>query len=78
VDSLCDIGIRVRLCKGAYLENRPAVAFPRKADVDLNYVNLMKILLDRGNYPAIATHDEKDDRRNQGLRRGPESAPREL
>jgi len=58
VENLCDIGIRVRLCKGAYLENA-GVAFPGKADVDLNYVNLMKILLDRGNYPAIATHDER-------------------
>ena len=50
--------IRVRLCKGAYLE--PAdVAFPKKEDVDRNYVELMKLLLDRGVYPAIATHDEK-------------------
>ena len=51
-------GIRVRLCKGAYLE--PAsVAFPKKEDVDGNYVELMKLLLDKGAYPAIATHDEK-------------------
>jgi proline dehydrogenase len=51
-------GIRVRLCKGAYLE--PAsVAFPKKEDVDRNYVELMKLLLDKGAYPAIATHDEK-------------------
>jgi len=58
VENLCARGIRVRLCKGAYLE--PAtVAFPRKADVDLNYVALMKILLERGHYPAIATHDER-------------------
>lgn len=51
-------GIRVRLCKGAYLEP-PAVAFPRKEDVDTNYVELTKLLLDSGTYPAIATHDEK-------------------
>jgi proline dehydrogenase len=58
VESLCDGRIRVRLCKGAYLE--PAtVAFPKKEDVDRNYVELMKLLLDRGTYPAIATHDEK-------------------
>jgi proline dehydrogenase len=51
-------GIRVRLCKGAYLE--PAsVAFPKKAQVDANYVELMQLLLDQGAYPAIATHDEK-------------------
>ena len=58
VEKLCARGIRVRLCKGAYLE-AAGVAFPAKADVDRNYVALMKILLDRGNYPAIATHDEK-------------------
>jgi len=58
IENLCALGIRVRLCKGAYLE--PAsVAFPAKADVDRNYVQLMRILLERGTYPAIATHDEK-------------------
>jgi proline dehydrogenase len=34
------------------------VAFPRKSDVDRNFVDLMKLLLSRGAYPAIATHDE--------------------
>ena len=58
VERLCGLGIRVRLCKGAYLE--PAtVAFPKKEEVDRNYIELMKLLLDRGTYPAIATHDEK-------------------
>ena len=51
-------GIRVRLCKGAYLEPH-SVAFPKKQDVDRNYVELMKMLLDHGTAPAIATHDEK-------------------
>jgi proline dehydrogenase len=47
---------RVRLCKGAYKE--PAsVAFADKKDVDANYVKCMHELLDRGNYPGIATHD---------------------
>lgn len=58
VEMLCENKIRVRLCKGAYLEP-PEVAFPSKADVDRNYIELMKILLERGVYPAIATHDEK-------------------
>ena len=58
IEDLCMRRIRVRLCKGAYLE--PAtVAFPGKKDVDRNYIELMKILLDRGQYPAIATHDQK-------------------
>lgn len=49
--------IRVRLCKGAYLEP-PEVAFRHKRDVDRNYLDLARVLLDDGNYPAIATHDE--------------------
>jgi proline dehydrogenase len=58
VERLCAAGIRVRLCKGAYLEP-PSVAFAKKADVDRNFVELMQLLLDKGPYPAIATHDEK-------------------
>lgn len=49
--------IPVRLCKGAYREP-PAVAFPRKDEVDANYVKLMRLLLNEGTYPAIASHDE--------------------
>ncbi len=62
---------RVRLCKGAYLEP-PEVAFPDKADVDRNYVKLMERLLEEGNYPAIATHDEAilDHARRFADRRG--------
>jgi proline dehydrogenase len=51
-------GISVRLCKGAY--NEPsAVAIPRKADVDGNYLLLMRLLLGSGVYHAIATHDSQ-------------------
>ena len=50
--------IPIRLCKGAYRESSD-VAFPRKKDVDANYVRLMLELFDHGAYPAIATHDEK-------------------
>lgn len=53
---LIEMGARVRLTKGAYLE--PAdVAFQKKSDVDANYIRLMEMLLSGGNYPAIATHD---------------------
>ena len=58
VDTLIERQVRVRLCKGAYLEP-PDVAFPGKADVDRNYVSLMERLMERGNYPGIATHDEE-------------------
>jgi proline dehydrogenase len=61
----------IRLCKGAY-DEPPDKAFPRKADVDANYLKLARNLLDHawalpptadpGRHPplaALATHDEK-------------------
>jgi proline dehydrogenase len=57
IESLIALKARVRLCKGAYLEP-PEIAFPDKKDVDRNYVRLMERLLQNGNYPGIATHDE--------------------
>jgi proline dehydrogenase len=57
IEQLLADGIRVRLCKGAYKE--PAeVAFPRKADVDTNYIRLSCMLLDSPVYHGLATHDE--------------------
>jgi proline dehydrogenase len=57
IEQLLVDDIRVRLCKGAYKEP-PEVAFPRKADVDANFVELSHMLLDSSLYHAIATHDE--------------------
>jgi proline dehydrogenase len=56
ITHLNDRQIRVRLCKGAYLEPS-TVAYPDKGDVDRAYVDLMQRLLLEGNYPGIATHD---------------------
>jgi proline dehydrogenase len=58
IRDLCRQSIPVRLCKGAYRESSD-VAFPRKQDVDANYVRLMLELFDHGACPAIASHDEK-------------------
>lgn len=58
VERLLADGIRIRLCKGAYQEP-PEVAFPSKAEVDANYLRLMKKLLKSGLYHGIATHDER-------------------
>ena len=72
VEDMIALGARVRLCKGAYQEP-PAVAFPDKRDVDANYVRCMEWLLERGNYPGIATHDTaiiahvKDFARQRGV-----------
>jgi len=63
VEALIDAGVLVRLCKGAY--NEPASkAFPHKADVDRNMIDLMHLLLSpearaSGARLAMATHDEK-------------------
>lgn len=58
VEQLIASQTRLRLVKGAYLES-PTIAYPHKADVDEQYVFLMRQLLERGTYPAIATHDER-------------------
>jgi proline dehydrogenase len=64
VEALIQTRTRVRLVKGAYLEP-PKIAYSRKADVDAAYVQQMHELLDRGVYPAIATHNTRiiDDAR---------------
>ncbi len=70
-----ELGVRVRLCKGAYVEP-PEVAFQEKSEVDRNYVEVSKLLLKEGNYPALATHDDaiietlKEFAREEGI--GPE------
>jgi proline dehydrogenase len=58
VEDLLACGCRIRLCKGAYKEP-PEIAFPRKADVDHNYIKLMQTLLASGFYHGIATHDPR-------------------
>ena len=58
IADLLAYGCRIRLCKGAYKEPED-VAFPRKADVDGNFVRLMQLLLSSGFYHAVATHDPR-------------------
>ena len=50
------LGARIRLVKGAYKEPR-GVAHQSKAAVDAAFVEITKLLLAEGTYPAIATHD---------------------
>ncbi len=58
IEMLCQRGIPVRLCKGAYKE--PAsVAYTRKREVDENYRRLAALLIEKGTQPAMATHDER-------------------
>jgi proline dehydrogenase len=55
-ERISKLGARIRLVKGAYRESK-AVAYQKKADVDARYAVLVRRLLERGHYPAIATHD---------------------
>jgi proline dehydrogenase len=57
VEQLLAEEIRIRLCKGAYDESAE-VAYPRKLQVDENFLELGKMLLDSTGFHAIATHDE--------------------
>jgi proline dehydrogenase len=62
LQNLSDLRPAIRLVKGAYKE--PAeLAFPRKADVDRNFVQLtgalLRARLEGGGRPVIATHDAK-------------------
>jgi proline dehydrogenase len=58
VERMNQAGIRVRLVKGAY-DEPAAIAYPRKEDVDESYRACVRALLLGGNYPAIATHDDR-------------------
>ena len=50
--------VKVRLCKGAYLE--PAsLAFQDKREISAHYIADAKLLLQSGAYHGIATHDER-------------------
>jgi proline dehydrogenase len=61
--ALAQEGAMIRLCKGAYKEP-PDIAFPDKADVDKNYITIMRQFMSEANrkagaYLKIATHDPK-------------------
>jgi proline dehydrogenase len=51
-------GDRVRLCKGAYREP-PATALQDMGEIRKAFAACAHLLLDGGQYPAIATHDEE-------------------
>lgn len=55
---LIDVGARVRLCKGAYQEP-PGLAFQEMPEIRQNFKQLSEALLLKGDYPAMATHDDE-------------------
>jgi proline dehydrogenase len=50
-------GDRVRLCKGAYKEP-DSIAWTEMDRIRASFRSCAELLLQKGNYPAIATHDE--------------------
>jgi proline dehydrogenase len=56
VEAMIERGARVRLVKGAYAEPE-SVAYRSRREIDENFVRLTQQLLERGRFPAIATHD---------------------
>ena len=57
IAELPEQGANVRLCKGIYVEPR-RVAWKGYDTVRHNYVQALDKMIERGVYPAIATHDE--------------------
>lgn len=58
LERLLSLAPNLRLVKGAYLEPE-TVAYPKKADVDRNFIALAERMLSGPGYTAIATHDER-------------------
>ncbi|MBV8445356.1 MAG: proline dehydrogenase family protein [Candidatus Dormibacteraeota bacterium] len=54
--TLASAGSRVRLCKGAYQEP-VSVAWQSRNDVRSAFVRCLRVLVDGGAYPMVATHD---------------------
>jgi len=55
--SLVDYKPSVRLCKGIYVEDK-SIAIKDKEGIQQNYNMLLDLMLDKGFYSCIATHDE--------------------
>lgn len=58
IERMCDLQARVRLCKGAYKEP-PELAHQSMEVIRKHYIAYMQMLLTRGHYPGIATHDDR-------------------
>ena len=58
VERMCELGARVRLCKGAYKEP-PELAYQSMDTIRARFVEYMKLLIRHAHYPGIATHDDR-------------------
>jgi proline dehydrogenase len=56
VETMIELGMRVRLCKGAYRESK-RIAFHKAPAIRKNFIACASRLLKDGAFPAFATHD---------------------
>jgi proline dehydrogenase len=57
MDSLSNASFNCRVCKGIYIENKDIV-YDDYQKIRENYIELVKMGLERGSYIGIASHDE--------------------
>ncbi|MEK6851600.1 MAG: proline dehydrogenase family protein, partial [Candidatus Thermoplasmatota archaeon] len=58
LERILEYGGKVRLTKGAYRENLQ-IAHRSREEIDTAYLRLLKILFEKGDHFAVATHDGK-------------------
>ncbi|MDR9364747.1 MAG: proline dehydrogenase family protein, partial [Balneolaceae bacterium] len=58
IEELTDLEADIRLCKGAYKEPK-LIALQDMADIREAFKNYSKVLLEKTDFPRIATHDEE-------------------
>ena len=58
INSLVEKGGKIRLVKGAYRENAD-IAFKSRKLVTQNYIRLLRLLFEKCEYFAVATHDSR-------------------
>jgi len=58
IDRMCELGVSVRLCKGAYAEPE-AIAYQDMDKIRERYLDYMERLLQHTDYSGIATHDDR-------------------
>jgi len=56
--ALIDLGAGIRLVKGAYREP-PGIVFPSRKDITKSFSSLLRLLFERGDNFAVATHDSE-------------------
>ena len=58
IDRMCELGVSVRLCKGAYGEPKD-IAYQDMEKIRERYIEYMERLLQHTHYSGIATHDDQ-------------------